>query len=63
MFRPTFTNVQFHPAYTVTTSSATDSYRPTMTAIDTEGRVWRTWQGSDGWQPWEAVIEFADPYA
>jgi hypothetical protein len=64
MLRPILTNVQFHPAYAVGTDSRADFYTPTMTALDTEGRVWRTWQNSRSeWEPWEAAIEFTDPYA
>lgn len=64
MLRPILTNVQFHPSYAVHIDSTTETYRPSMTAIDTEGRVWWTWCSSNGgWRPWEAIVEFVNPDA
>ena len=64
MFLPKLTNVQFHPAYTIDKGGTVSVFQPAMTALDTEGRVWRTWQSPEtGWQPWEAVMAFVDPLA
>ena len=64
MPRPRFTNVQFHKAYVTKTDSETRFFCASMTALDTEGRVWRTWQDTAGnWAPWNAMTKYVDPYA
>ena len=63
MLRPRFTNVQFHPAYTIKTDSETRFFRPSMTALDAEDRVWRTWQDAEGnWAAWYTVAKYVDPF-
>jgi hypothetical protein len=63
-YRPQFTNVQFHPAYMVEMpAESAIQYAPSMTALDNQGRVWRTFQLSGGWQPWAMVMDTTDPFA
>jgi len=62
-YRPQFSNVQFHPAYMVERPGGGEFYAPSMTALDKQGRVWRTFQLSSGWQPWAMVMDTTDPFA
>ena len=60
LYTPRLTKVKFHQAYTIQIpGESAIVYNPSMTAIDEDGRVWRTtFIPTSGWQPWSHVSEF-----
>ena len=58
---PTFTNVQYHKAYTIRRHDGECStYEPSMTALDEYGYVWRNWQRQNGsWNGWTRITDLA----
>ena len=57
--KPRFFSVQYHPAYEANSTNRTVKYYPaSMTALDSEGCVWRTYISSEGWQPWKPLNTF-----
>jgi hypothetical protein len=59
MMNPRFISVEYHEAYSYDKDNATDYFAPSMTALDQQGRVWRTFQLNDGgWAKWACINNF-----